>query len=175
MGPLGPHLLAVAPLDADGEAIRALELDRSVLLRGIMQGFARAYDILVPDDVGIAGQDAPLSGDQVAKNLFLPIHYRALMQFEADKAKEARKKEGRKYDDSAGSRVVTVPRSLLLRSNLSAAVPTELVQPGQVHQRPHPHQHTRTRASIPPLPPAREPSPRTLCVMRVWFGALRRS
>jgi hypothetical protein len=27
LGPEGPHLLAVAPLDTDGEAIRALELD----------------------------------------------------------------------------------------------------------------------------------------------------
>ena len=68
LGPAGPHLLAVAPLDTDGEAIRALELDKSVLLRGIMQGFARAYDMLVPDDHG--GE----TGDQVSKNIFLPIH-----------------------------------------------------------------------------------------------------
>jgi hypothetical protein len=33
----GPHLLPIAPLDTDGEAIRALELDKAVLLRGIMQ------------------------------------------------------------------------------------------------------------------------------------------
>ncbi|KAJ1489382.1 hypothetical protein T484DRAFT_1780252 [Baffinella frigidus] len=44
-----PYLMAIAPLDTDGEALSSLELNRAALLRGIMQGFARAYDVLAPD------------------------------------------------------------------------------------------------------------------------------
>lgn len=31
------------------QALSSLELNRAALLRGIMQGFARAYDVLAPD------------------------------------------------------------------------------------------------------------------------------
>uniref|UniRef100_A0A7S4KDK0 Calmodulin n=1 Tax=Guillardia theta TaxID=55529 RepID=A0A7S4KDK0_GUITH len=73
--PSSTHLFAVAPLDTDGNALSSLELNRDALLRGIMQGFARAYDVLVPDD-----HPSHSSGDQVAKEIFLPIHYRFLHQ-----------------------------------------------------------------------------------------------
>ena len=115
LGPAGPHLLAVAPLDTDGEAIRALELDKSVLLRGIMQGFARAYDVLVPDDM--QGAQPGETGDQVSKNLFLPIHCRFLRRLE----EEAARAEGGAADNEArGARDVLLPRSLIDLSNYYA-------------------------------------------------------
>ena len=43
----GASLFAVAPLDVDGE-VSQLTLDRQTLLRGIMQGFARCYDLFEP-------------------------------------------------------------------------------------------------------------------------------
>jgi len=114
LGPAGPHLLAVAPLDTDGEAIRALELDKSVLLRGIMQGFARAYDMLVPDDHG--GD----TGDQVSKNIFLPIHYRYL-----EKLANAEKSKDREGKADARTQIL-LPTSLIdLSSQRSAMIEAE--------------------------------------------------
>jgi predicted acylesterase/phospholipase RssA len=109
LGPAGPHLLAVAPLDTDGEAIRALELDKSVLLRGIMQGFARAYDMLVPDDHG--GE----TGDQVSKNIFLPIHYRYLENLA--RAENKKKKEvGGRADERVPKSLIDLDKILLPKS-----------------------------------------------------------
>jgi len=57
------------------QALSSLELNRDALLRGIMQGFARAYDLMVPDD------DEKLStGAQVATDVYLPIHYKFLQE-----------------------------------------------------------------------------------------------
>jgi len=67
-----PYLFAISPLDTDGE-VSQLTLNREVLLNGIMQGFARAYDLLVPDE-------CPAGGDQVAADVYLPIHYKFLKQ-----------------------------------------------------------------------------------------------
>eukprot|EP00286_Rhodomonas_abbreviata_P003780 CAMPEP_0181344842 /NCGR_PEP_ID=MMETSP1101-20121128/32417_1 /TAXON_ID=46948 /ORGANISM="Rhodomonas abbreviata, Strain Caron Lab Isolate" /LENGTH=880 /DNA_ID=CAMNT_0023456729 /DNA_START=124 /DNA_END=2763 /DNA_ORIENTATION=+ len=79
----GPHLFAVSPLDTDGE-VSQLTLNREVLLRGIMQGFARAYDLLVPDSSSSSSPDAkPAGGDQVAADVYLPIHYKFLQQLAA--------------------------------------------------------------------------------------------
>ena len=40
-------MFGVSPLDVDGE-VSQLTLDRLTLLRGIMQGFARLYDVFEP-------------------------------------------------------------------------------------------------------------------------------
>jgi hypothetical protein len=92
---------------------------QGVLLRGIMQGFARAYDMLLPDDLVGSWE----TGDQMAKNLFLPIHYRSLKQQQQQqqppqplaplKDRQARDKDG--AERALASQVVTIPRSLLLR------------------------------------------------------------
>ena len=42
-----PQMFGVSPLDVDGE-VSQLTLDRLTLLRGIMQGFARLYDVFEP-------------------------------------------------------------------------------------------------------------------------------
>lgn len=82
-----------------------------MLLRGIMQGFARAYDMLVPDDYK---SEAFQTGDQVSKNLFLPIHYRNLKKLVNDEA-ASRGGVGIRVE---GTQMVTLPRSLLLPRNL---------------------------------------------------------
>jgi hypothetical protein len=53
----------------------SLELNRDALLRGIMQGFARAYDMLVPDDM-----PNKRTGYQAAVETYLPIHYKFLQE-----------------------------------------------------------------------------------------------
>jgi hypothetical protein len=52
-----------------------LELNRDALLRGIMQGFARAYDVLVPDDM-----PERKTGYQAAVETYLPLHYKFMQQ-----------------------------------------------------------------------------------------------
>jgi len=116
---LGPHLLAVAPLDTDGEAIRALELDKGVLLRGIMQGFARAYDLLMPDDLEQHGMRRE-TGDQVSKNLFLPIHYRFLKRLAAEAEARASDDAGNPDGSFDPDAPVMLPRSLIDLSNYYA-------------------------------------------------------
>lgn len=59
-GMAGAALFSIAPLDVDGE-VSQLTLDRLTLLRGIMQGFARCYDLFEPND-----QPAPSVATSVA-------------------------------------------------------------------------------------------------------------
>eukprot|EP00960_Hanusia_phi_P046076 757606-Hanusia_phi.AAC.2 len=80
-----PHLFAIAPLDVD-DVVSQLALDRNVLLAGILQGFARAYDIL-------RDPSQSLTGAERAIDLFLPLHYRFLVQI--GEAERSRQGQGR--------------------------------------------------------------------------------
>jgi hypothetical protein len=57
------------------QALSSLELNRVALLRGLMQGFARAYDMLAPDDI-----PNKRSGYQAAIETYLPMHYKFLQE-----------------------------------------------------------------------------------------------
>ena len=54
-------MFAIAPLDVDGE-VSQLTLDRLTLLRGIMQGFARCYDLFEPVDKAVLSEASSGAG-----------------------------------------------------------------------------------------------------------------
>ena len=76
MSDSGASLFAVAPLDVDGE-VSQLTLDRQTLLRGIMQGFARCYDLFEPQHA------APAAPQLIRVMRFASLaHYRQVTPLE---------------------------------------------------------------------------------------------